>query len=134
MGLEGNFSKALIDIKDKGWGFINAYTKPEKCDLIKKTLDYPTLPINLNQPYPTFQGGTKFNNNVLSVSKEAFEVVTNNKLMELSSEFINGEIILKCIRSYSIAKKYPLFEWHADNVHPITFEADESIGINFPLS
>ena len=130
MILDQNFSEALSDIKEKGWGFISQYSNPDKCELIKNTLDYPTLPINLNQPYPTYQGGTKFNNNVLTVSREAFEVVTNNQLIELASCFVNGEVILKCIRTYSIAKKYPLFEWHADNVHPVTFEADESLGIN----
>ncbi len=130
MNLDEKFSQALDDINEKGWGFISQYSTIDKCDRIKETLDYPSLPINLNQPYPTYQGGTKFNNNVLTVSKEAFEVVTNKQLLKISSGFVNGEVILKCIRTYSIAKKYPLFEWHADNVHPITFEADESIGLN----
>ena len=130
MILDQDFSKALINIREKGWGVISQYSNPEKCELIKQTLDYPTLPINLNQPYPTYQGGTKFNNNVLTVSREAFEVVTNNQLIELASNYVNGEVILKCIRSYSISKKYPLFEWHADNVNPVSFEADESVGIN----
>lgn len=130
MELKNNFSKALTDIKNRGWGFINSYYSQEKCDLIKKTLDYPSFPVNLNQPYPSFQEGTKFNNNVLTLSKEAFEVVTNKQLIQLTSDFVSGEVILKCIRTYSIAKKYPLFEWHADNVNPVTFEADESIGIN----
>ena len=66
----------------------------------------------------------------MTASKEAFEVATNDQLIELTSNFVNGEVILKCIRTYTIAKKYPSFEWHADNVHPVTFDSDDSLGIN----
>ena len=38
MTLDKNFAKALIDIKDKGWGFISGFSIPDKCDLIKKLL------------------------------------------------------------------------------------------------
>jgi len=130
MDLNHNFKKALVDIKNKGWGFIESYSLENDCDAIKNTLNSPKFPVNLNQPFPTFQGGTKFNNNVLTLSKEAFDVVTRKELITLANSFVNDEVILKCIRSYSISKKYPLFEWHSDNVHPITFKADNSLGIN----
>ena len=120
MDLNHNFKKTLDDINKRGWGFIESYTSEKNCDAIKNTLNYPKFPVNLNQPHPTFQGGTKFNNNVLTLSKEAFDVVTRNELIELAKSFVNDEVILKCIRSYSISKKYPSIKFgnlgslHAD--------------------
>ena len=128
--MEDSFQNALNQLKERGWGIIKNCATSYTCESIAKSLDYPKLPVNLNQPYPTLQGGTKFNNNVLACSKDAFKLVTRQDIRELASEYIQDNPILKCIRTYSIAKKFPLFEWHADNVHPVTFEADESIGIN----
>ncbi len=121
--------RILIEIKEKGWVLVENYFNKLDCEKVRKTL-HRNLSINSNSQTSTIYKGTEFNTNVLSISKEAFDAITNKELRKFAESFVNDNPILKCVRSYSIKKNYPLFFWHSDNVDPETFKADNSIGIN----
>ena len=121
--------KILKEINENGWVLVENYFDKLDCDEIRKTL-HSNLSINSNSLAPTIYKGTKFNTNVLSLSKEEFDAITNKVLREFAESFFNDSPILKCVRSYSINKSYPLFFWHSDNVDPETFATDNSIGMN----
>ena len=121
--------RILIEIKEKGWVLVQNYFNKSACEKVRKTL-HRNLSINSNSQTSTIYKGTEFNTNVLSISKEAFDAITNKELRKFAETFIKDFPILKCVRSYSIKKNYPLFFWHSDNVDPETFKADNSIGIN----
>ena len=131
--MEDKYSKALLSLKKNGWGIIPEFCDDKICLGIKESLTNTSVPVNLNRPIATFIGKTKFNTNVLACSKDAVDVVLSQKLRDLCTEYLGEEPILKCVRSYTINKKSPLFTWHADNVNPLTFESDQSKGINFIL-
>ena len=128
--MQEKYNKALTQLKEKGWGIIPSVCENNSCERIRETLRYKKFSLNSNKPQTTLLGLTKFNTNVLACSKDAVDVVIDKNLRELASNYLGKEPILKCIRSYSINNKAPLFTWHADNVNPVTFETDESKGIN----
>ena len=128
--MQEKYIQALSQLEDKGWGIIPDICKSDSCDRITETLNYKKFALNSNQPRTTLLGLTKFNTNVLACSKDAVDVVINEELRELAANYLGRKPILKCIRTYTINKKAPLFTWHADNVNPVTFETDESRGIN----
>lgn len=126
--------KFLLDaLNKKGWFFIKDYVAAKDCDKIADTLDSSKPNINSNGLKASFLGDTLFNTGVLAESKEAFEIVTNKIIRDLSKNFIQDNPILKCIRSYQISKFHPIFQWHADNKDPIYSKPDRSKGLVFIL-
>tara|TARA_B100000989_G_scaffold246712_1_gene193913 strand:- start:7525 stop:8451 length:927 start_codon:yes stop_codon:yes gene_type:complete len=124
-----NSEDILLEIREKGWTLVENYFDKKSCDEVRKSL-HDNLSINSNAQLSTIYKGTKFNTSVLSISKEAFDAVTNKDLRKFAEIFVRDKPILKCVRSYSISKNYPLFFWHSDNVDPETLKADDSIGMN----
>ena len=121
--------RILIEIREKGWVLVENYLPKLSCEQVRKTLNR-NLSVNSNSQTATIYKGTVFNTNVLSISKEAFDAITNKELRKFAESFVNDIPILKCVRSYSIRKSHPLFFWHSDNVDPESFKVDNSIGMN----
>ena len=121
--------RILIEIREKGWVLVENYLPKLACEKVRKTL-HKNLSVNSNSQTATIYKGTVFNTNVLSISKEAFDAITNKELRKFAESFVNDIPILKCVRSYSIRKSHPLFFWHSDNVDPESFKVDNSIGMN----
>ena len=121
--------RILIEIREKGWVLVENYLPKLACEQVRKTLNR-NLSVNSNSQTATIYKGTVFNTNVLSISKEAFDAITNKELRKFAESFLNDIPILKCVRSYSIKKSHPLFFWHSDNVDPESFKVDNSIGMN----
>ena len=121
--------RIILEIREKGWVLVESYFNESDCEEVRKTL-HRNFSVNSNSQKSTIYKGTEFNTNVLSISKEAFDAITNKELRMFAESFVKDVPILKCVRSYSIKKNYPLFFWHSDNVDPQTFKADNSIGMN----
>ena len=110
MVYKNKYANALNHLKSKGWAIIPKVASKRDCNKIRESLIFPKYTVNSNYPHPTLFGSSIFNTNVLACSKEAVDIVINKDLMKLAEDYIQNSIILKCIRSYSISKKYPLFE------------------------
>ena len=92
--------RLLIEIREKGWVLVENYLSELACDEVRKTLN-KDLSVNSNSQNSTIYKGTVFNTNVLSISKEAFDSITNKQLRNFAESFLKDSPILKCDRSYS---------------------------------
>ena len=100
-------------IKSKGYYFCkDALNK----NFLKKILieANPEYLINFNDNLPVSYFGQKFNTSILATSLSCYQLITNNKVREISKFTLGENFRLKAQRYYESGYNYRL-GWHTDN-------------------
>ena len=98
----------------KGYYIIENGISPEIVSEIVNTLDVDEFLVNNNNVGVVHSNGMSFHSHTLTVSKECYDIITNDKIRSICNNFFDGPYKLSNQRFYETRNKAHM-PWHTDN-------------------
>jgi hypothetical protein len=106
-------NNAINELRDQGFVTINNFIDKEVAAKIKSYLDGDQV-LNTNEISYIWMNDAKYLSNALINSKEVYDILTSDAVLNLAKNYLGDKFRLKCHRIYTVSK-YSSFSWHTDD-------------------
>lgn len=111
---EINIDEICDGLKNNGYYFLDSFLNDNILKKISDELNLWNVKLNSNKLSPVYNKSSLFYSNALASSKTLFDIITNDKILNISKTIIGNNFRLKAHRVYNLQKNYK-FPWHTDN-------------------
>lgn len=106
-------NEIINELSDQGFVKIEKFIDKDAAAKIKSYLDGEQL-INTNEISYIWMNDAKYLSNALINSKEVYDIITSDYVLNIAKRYLGDKFRLKCHRIYTVSK-YSSFSWHTDD-------------------
>jgi hypothetical protein len=106
-------NNVINELRDKGFVTINNFVDKDVVVKIKSYLDGDQV-LNTNEISYIWMNDAKYLSNALINSKEVYDIITSDSVLNIAKNYLGDKFRLKCHRIYTVSK-YSTFPWHTDD-------------------